>query len=107
MLDLSPEEFLDLAARAAHVAAEHLRTLDGRPIAPGLTGADAERVFGGDAPEAGAGAAAFDALAAVVAGSRAQNGRFLGYVLGSGDPAGAPADLLASVLNQNATAYRS
>jgi aromatic-L-amino-acid/L-tryptophan decarboxylase len=107
MLDLSPEEFLDLAARAAHVAAEHLRTLDGRPITPGLTGADAERVFGGDAPEAGAGAAAFDALAAVVAGSRAQNGRFLGYVLGSGDPAGAPADLLASVLNQNATAYRS
>jgi len=39
--------------------------------------------------------------------SRAQNGRFFGYVLGSGDPVGAVADLLASVLNQNVTAWRS
>jgi glutamate/tyrosine decarboxylase-like PLP-dependent enzyme len=43
----------------------------------------------------------------VVEGSRAQNGRFLGYVLGSGEPAGAAADLLASVLNQNLTGWRS
>ena len=39
--------------------------------------------------------------------SRAQNGRFFGYVLGSGEPVGATADLLASVLNQNVTAWRS
>ena len=39
--------------------------------------------------------------------SRAQNGRFFGYVLGSGEPVGAVADLLASVLNQNVTAWRS
>src|SRR5690242_11930792 len=39
--------------------------------------------------------------------SRAQNGRFFGYVLGSGEPVGAIADLLASVLNQNVTAWRS
>ena len=37
----------------------------------------------------------------VVNNIRAQNGRFFGYVLGSGDPVGATADLLASVLNQN------
>ena len=36
-----------------------------------------------------------------------QNGRFFGYVLGSGEPVGAVADLLASVLNQNVTAWRS
>jgi hypothetical protein len=39
--------------------------------------------------------------------SRAQNGRFFGYVLGSGEPVGAVADLLVSVLNQNVTAWRS
>ena len=39
--------------------------------------------------------------------SRVQNGRFFGYVLGSGEPVGAVADLLASVLNQNVTAWRS
>jgi len=43
----------------------------------------------------------------VVRHSRAQNGRFFGYVLGSGEPAAAAADLLCSVLNQNVTAWRS
>jgi glutamate/tyrosine decarboxylase-like PLP-dependent enzyme len=42
-----------------------------------------------------------------VEGARAQNGRFLGYVMGSGEPVGAAADLLASVLNQNLTGWRS
>ena len=39
--------------------------------------------------------------------SRAQNGRSFGYVLGSGEPSAAVADLLCSVLNQNVTAWRS
>jgi aromatic-L-amino-acid decarboxylase len=43
----------------------------------------------------------------VVQHSRAQNGRFFGYVLGSGETAGAASDLLCSVLNQNVTAWRS
>jgi glutamate/tyrosine decarboxylase-like PLP-dependent enzyme len=50
---------------------------------------------------------AFDALRDVIAHSRAQNGRFFGYVHGSGEPVAAIADLLASVLNQNLTAWRS
>src|SRR5437899_10311544 len=53
------------------------------------------------------GAKAFKYLHDVVNHSRAQNGRFFGYVLGSGEPVGAVADLLASVLNQNVTAWRS
>ena len=106
-LAVSPEQFLRLAQRAASVAADHLASLDVRLIAPTVTGEEMERAFGGDAPEVGLGEAALDDLAAVAAGSRAQNGRFLGYVLGSGDPVGAPADLLASVLNQNVTAWRS
>ena len=43
----------------------------------------------------------------MIENSRAQNSRFFGYVLGSGEPAAAAADLLASVLNQNVTAWRS
>jgi glutamate/tyrosine decarboxylase-like PLP-dependent enzyme len=39
--------------------------------------------------------------------SRAPTARFFGYVLGSGEPVAALADLLASSLNQNVTAWRS
>jgi glutamate/tyrosine decarboxylase-like PLP-dependent enzyme len=46
-------------------------------------------------------------LPEVIGLSRVQNGRFFGYVLGSGEPVGAVADLFASVLNQNVTAWRS
>jgi aromatic-L-amino-acid/L-tryptophan decarboxylase len=43
----------------------------------------------------------------VLALSRAPTARFYGYVLGSGEPVAALGDLLASVLNQNVTAWRS
>ncbi len=58
-------------------------------------------------PEQGLAGKAADQLAGVVQHSRAQNGRFYGYVLGSGDPVAAVADILCSVLNQNVTAWRS
>jgi glutamate/tyrosine decarboxylase-like PLP-dependent enzyme len=48
-----------------------------------------------------------DALQNVMEMSRAPGPRFFGYVLGSGEPIAALADLLASVLNQNVTAWRS
>ena len=53
------------------------------------------------------GAAALDDLHAVIDASRLPNPRSFGYVLGSGEPIAAAADLLASVLNQNVTAWRS
>ncbi len=53
------------------------------------------------------GAAALDDLQAVIDASRLPTPRFFGYVLGSGEPIAAAADLLASVLNQNVTAWRS
>jgi glutamate/tyrosine decarboxylase-like PLP-dependent enzyme len=42
-----------------------------------------------------------------MAHSRAQNGRFYGYVQGPGEPVAALGDLLASIVNQNMTAWRS
>jgi glutamate/tyrosine decarboxylase-like PLP-dependent enzyme len=107
-LDLSTQEFLALCDGAARLAAGWLGGLDARAIAPAVTGAEVERRFSGPVPEQGLGVDAVLArLADVAAASRAQNGRFLGYVLGSGEPSGAAADLLASALNQNVTAWRS
>src|SRR6185295_578793 len=76
-------------------------------IRPPTTGSESLELFGGPAPEHGLGAAALDALADVARHSRVGNGRFFGYVMGSGEPVGALGDLFASVLNQNATAWRS
>jgi glutamate/tyrosine decarboxylase-like PLP-dependent enzyme len=106
-LEISPEQFCRLADRVTKLAVECLETLDHRPIAPGISGAETVRTFQAPMPELGMGEAAFDALPDVMRMSRAQNGRFFAYVLGSGEPVGATADLLASVLNQNATAWRS
>src|SRR5512143_2180158 len=106
-LDLSAEEFLRLADRVARLAADHLRRLDGAPIQPRVTGASLSALLGGDPPERGRGEDLVALLGPVLDGARAQNGRFLGYVMGSGEPAGAAADLLASVLNQNLTGWRS
>ncbi|MGI8771874.1 MAG: pyridoxal phosphate-dependent decarboxylase family protein [Acidobacteriaceae bacterium] len=106
-LDISPYQFRRLAEHVTSLAADYLRTIDARSIVPCVTGQATETIFRGSLPEKGLGEAAFDALNDVVEDSRAQNGRFFGYVLGSGEAVGATADLLASVLNQNVTAWRS
>jgi len=106
-LELSPSAFQSLAERVTALATRWLAELDGRAIAPSTTGAATEALYAGPLPEAGLGAAALDDLEAWMKHSRAQNGRFLGYVLGSGEPVGALADLITSVVNQNVTAWRS
>lgn len=106
-LDLPPDDFSDLVTRVGEEAVRHLRRLDSAPIRPATTGAESLDLFDGPAPERGVGPAALDALAEVSRHSRAGNGRFFGYVMGSGEPVGALGDFFASVLNQNATAWRS
>ena len=106
-LSLSAEEFRFAAQVVGDAAAQFLETLDERPIHPPFSGTEVAETFGGPAPEQGLGAAAFDDLPAIAERSRAGNGRFFGYVAGSGEPIGALGDLYASVLNQNATAWRS
>ena len=106
-LELSDEDFSRLAASVVEVCAEYLSTIDGRSTFPGVTGAESERLFDIDIPERGMGDEALAALADVIGNSRCQNGRFFGYVHGSGEPIAALGDLLGSVLNQNITAWRS
>ncbi|QRO00341.1 aminotransferase class V-fold PLP-dependent enzyme [Archangium violaceum] len=106
-LELSPADFRRLADRLSTLAEQWLTELDARAIAPATTGAASEALFAEGLPEEGLKDAALDALGPVIAGTRAGNARFLGYVLGSGEPVGALGDYLAGVLNQNVTAWRS
>ena len=106
-LDLTADEFRHLAAQVADLAAEFLANLDTRSTFPSTNAARVEQLFHTAPPVEGLGGAAFDMLTSVAQHSRVQNGRFFGYVLGSGEPIGALADMFASVLNQNVTAWRS
>ena len=106
-LEISTDQFRRLAERITGMAADYLDQLDSVPIAPATRGEESLRAFDAGLPERGIGEAAFDHLAEVLGSLRAQNGRFFGYVLGSGEPIAATADLLVSILNQNVTAWRS
>jgi aromatic-L-amino-acid decarboxylase len=106
-LDISPKEFRRLSERVTEIAADYLTGLDARAIPPAGTGAEIDSLFRTALPESGLADEAVAALSEVANRTRAQNGRFFGYVLGSGEPVAAVADLLCSVLNQNVTAWRS
>jgi len=89
------------------LSADYLASLDSQPTFPATSGEETERLFSEKIPEHGLGDQALAALKDLIAHSRAQNGRFFGYVLGSAEPVAALGDLLASILNQNITAWRS
>src|SRR5262249_12734952 len=106
-LDIPNEEFRSLAARIAGLAADFLRELPDLRTFPAVSGKQTTAAFDEPLPERGLGARALEALEGVLAMARPPSPRFFGYVLGSGDPVAALADLLASVLNQNITSWRS
>jgi aromatic-L-amino-acid/L-tryptophan decarboxylase len=106
-LDVSTEEFRRLAEEMVELAAGYLASLDSRPSFPATGAEETERLFHTPAPEIGIGRESLSLLKKIPDYSRVQNGRFFGYVLGSGEPVAALADLFASVLNQNLTAWRS
>jgi glutamate/tyrosine decarboxylase-like PLP-dependent enzyme len=106
-VEISTDQFRRLAERVTKLAADYLESIDAQAISPATNGEETLRLFRAAMPEAGIGEEALNALPEVMRLSRVQNGRFFGYVLGSGEPVGAVADLLASVLNQNVTAWRS
>jgi glutamate/tyrosine decarboxylase-like PLP-dependent enzyme len=89
------------------LVSDYLAQLQNVRAYPQVTGPQTLAAFQEHAPEQGLREAAFDALDTVIDLSRAPSPRFFGYVLGSGEPVAALADLLASVLNQNVTAWRS
>jgi aromatic-L-amino-acid decarboxylase len=106
-LDISADQLRQLLDDVAKFALRYLENLDAQPIAPKISGPEAERLFHSEWPDTGLKGEALAQLDSIAQSSRVQNGRFFGYVLGSGEPVAAAADLLASVLNQNVTAWRS
>lgn len=106
-IEIPPQDFRRLADKVTELACEYLSTLNQRSTFPATSGSRTEQLFHRPLSEEGLGAEAFTGLRDVIDHSRVQNGRFFGYVLGSGEPIGALADLLASLLNQNVTAWRS
>ncbi|HMK73302.1 MAG TPA: aminotransferase class V-fold PLP-dependent enzyme [Myxococcaceae bacterium] len=106
-LGVSPAQFRELAGRTVDLLAHHLGELETARSFPVTSGAETERLFCAPIPEEGMGAAALDALSEVLRHSCPRSPRFFGYVLGAGDPVAALGDLVASVLNQNVTAWRS
>lgn len=106
-LDVSDAEFRELAARVSGMAADFYRELSNVRAHPAVSGEQVHEAFQETWPEDGLHGKALDSLPTVMEMSRAPTARFFGYVLGSGEPVAALGDLLASVLNQNVTAWRS
>ncbi len=106
-LPISDAQFRALAARATEIAAKYYQGIETMPTFPQTSGALTEEIFGAPLPEAGMGEQALQLVPEITKHVRPNSPRFFGYVFGSGEPVAAIGDYLASVLNQNVTAWRS
>jgi len=106
-LVLSDADYEAVFERITQLALQYVSSVPERPSFPKISGSETEALFAESLPEQGMQDPALDDLNQVIQCVRATNPRFFGYVLGSGEPVAAAADLLASVLNQNVTAWRS
>jgi glutamate/tyrosine decarboxylase-like PLP-dependent enzyme len=105
-LSLQQSEYALVFEQITQLALDFLAQVDEMPSFPQTSGGEATALFDKPLPEQGMGIAALDDLKRVMACVRPPGPRFFGYVLGSGEPIAASADLIASVLNQNVTAWR-
>jgi len=106
-LEIPPGEFERLCRKAERMAADYLQSLPSHAAFPATSGDQTERLFHQPWTDEGLGAGALDAVRDVFEHSRPPSPCFFGYVFGSGEPVAAIGDLLASVVNQNVTAWRS
>ncbi len=106
-LVLPQSKYEEIFERIMRLSLEYLASIPERPSFPDVTAQELETWFSRELPENGTGEAAFDEVSNVIDGCRPNSPRFFGYVFGSGEPVAIAADLLASAVNQNATAWRS
>ncbi len=109
-LDLSAEQIRDIGVRAVEWVAAYADSIRDLPVAPHTSAAELRRLLAEPLPVEGRDFA--DLLAVfrdVIVPNTRHNGhpRFFGYVSAPGTPVAAVADLLASALNPNLTAWRS
>lgn len=106
-LVLSDADYRAVFDQVAQLSLDYLARVDELPSFPRVSGEQTVTTFAQPLPEEGLGPAALDQLNQVIEIVRPCGPRFFGYVLGSGEPIAAAADFVASVLNQNLTAWRS
>jgi aromatic-L-amino-acid decarboxylase len=106
-LVLSDADYQAVFERITQLALEYVASVNERASFPNITGSETEALFAKSLPEHGMGSRSLDDLGQVIESVRVTSPRFFGYVLASGEPIAAAADMLASVLNQNVTAWRS
>ncbi len=106
-LVLPQAKYEEIFQRITRLSLEYLASIPERPSFPDVSAGEIQSWFSRELPEQGIGDDAFRELTKVIDGCRPNSPRFFGYVFGSAEPIAAAADLLTSVLNQNATAWRS
>ena len=106
-LEISNQELSRLADEAMDLAKSYWACVEERRAYPVTGGEQTTKLFSRPWPEAGLGRAVLQDFETIAEHSRPSNGKFFGYVVGSGEAVGAIGDLLAAVLNQNVTSWRS
>jgi aromatic-L-amino-acid/L-tryptophan decarboxylase len=106
-LEISNQELSDIAEEALGLAKSYWASLEGRRAHPSTTGEDTTELFSRPWLENGRGREILQDFKSIAEHARPGTGRFFGYVVGSGEPIGALGELLAAVLNQNVTSWRS
>lgn len=106
-LNISDQELKRLAEEAVALATGYWASVEEPSVYPATSGARTVDLFSRSWSEDGLGRAVLDDFDVIAAQARISNGRFFGYVAGSGEPVGAIGELLAAALNQNVTSWRS
>lgn len=104
---ISNQALSRLAEEALALANSYWASVEDRPVYPATSGEQTTKRFSRPWSDEGLGRAVLDDFHSIAEHARISNGRFFGYVAGSGEPVGAIGDLLAAVLNQNVTSWRS
>jgi aromatic-L-amino-acid decarboxylase len=106
-LEISVLELSRLAEEALRLTKDYWDSLDGRAAYPKTNGQQTLELFSRPWPADGRRGEVLGDFELIAAHSRPSNGKFFGYISGSGEPIGAIAELLIAVLNQNVTSWRS
>ena len=106
-LKISKAELERLTTDAAELASTYWSSLGDRPAFPSTSGPRTVELFTRPWDDAPRGSDVLQDFTMIAHHARPSSSAFFGYVAGSGEPVAAIGDLLASVLNQNVTAWRS
>jgi glutamate/tyrosine decarboxylase-like PLP-dependent enzyme len=106
-LEIGGQELSSVMDEAVRLVKGYWASIDERDAYPTTSGSRTVDIFSRAWPEHGRGAGVLRDFDLIAAHSRPSNGKFFGYVFGSGEPIGGIAELLIAALNQNVTSWRS